>query len=59
MLDLDKSTSNFQEKRYDVTLIVIPLMNSQRKPIPRGDVEHLNVGGINSLRMNGRKIRKL
>jgi hypothetical protein len=31
MSDLDKSTSNFLEKRYAAISIVIPLMNSQKR----------------------------
>jgi hypothetical protein len=47
MSDLHKSTFNSQEKRYVAISIVIPLINSQRRPAPRGDIEHPNAGGIN------------
>ena len=57
MSDLDKSTSNSLEKRYAAILIVTPLMNSQRILAPRGDVNHPNTKGINSTRMNGRKMK--
>ena len=50
---------NFLEKRYAAISIVIPLMNSQRRPAPGGDVDHPNAKGINSQRMNGKKMKKL
>jgi hypothetical protein len=59
MLDLDKSTSNSQEKRYDVISKVIPLMNSQRRPAPRGDIDYPHAGGINFPRMMKKKMRNL
>jgi hypothetical protein len=52
-LDLDKSTSNSLEKRYDVALIVILLMSSQRSLALGGDVDHPADKRINSLRMDG------
>ena len=58
-LDLDKSTSNSLEKRYAVILIVIPLMNSPRRPDLGGDVDHPNTGRINFQRMNVRNLKKL
>ena len=58
-LDLDKSTSNSLEKRYAVVLIVIPLMNSLRRPTVRGDVDHPNAGRINLQKMNGKKMKNL
>jgi hypothetical protein len=36
------------EKRYVAISIIIPLVNSQRRFAPRGDIEHLGVRGINS-----------
>jgi hypothetical protein len=42
---------NSQDKRYDAISIVIQPMNSQRISAPRGDVDHPNIGGINSPRM--------
>jgi hypothetical protein len=57
--DLDKSTSNSLEKRYVAISIVIPLMNSRRSPALGGDVNHPNAKGINSPRMNGRKMKNL
>ena len=59
MLDLDKSTSNSLEKMYVVILIVIPLMNSPRRPTPRGDVDHPKTRRINPQRKVGRKMRNL
>ena len=59
MSNLDKSTSNSLEKRYAAISIVIPLMNSQRTPTLGGDIEHPGVEGINSPKMNGRKMRNL
>jgi hypothetical protein len=35
-LDLDKSTSSYQQKRYAIVLTVILLMSSRRRPAPRG-----------------------
>ena len=58
-LDLDKSTSNSMEKRYAVISIVIPLMSSPRSPALGGDVDHPNAKGINSQRMNGKKMKNL
>jgi hypothetical protein len=52
-LDLDKFTSSSLEKRYAVTLIVIVLMSSRRRPALGGDVDHLADKRINSLRMDG------
>ena len=34
-------------------------MNNQRKPVPRGDVDHPSAKGINSPRMNERKMKNL
>jgi hypothetical protein len=59
MSDLDKSTFNFLEKRYVVISIVIPLMNSQRRPAPGGDDDHPNARRINPQRMNGKKMKNL
>ena len=59
MSDLDRSTSNSLEKRYAVILIVIPLMNSQKSPALGGHVDHPNAKGINSQRMNGKKMKSL
>ena len=47
MSDLDKSTSNFLEKRYAVISIVIPLMSSQRSSALGGDVDHPETKRIN------------
>ena len=55
-LDQDKSTFNCQDKRYDVISIVIQLMSMQGRSIPRGDVDHPNVGTINSPRMKKQKL---
>ena len=52
--DLDRSTSNSLEKRYAVILIVILLMNSQRRVALGGDVDHPNVKGTNPDGMNGK-----
>ena len=57
--DLDKSTSNSLEKRYVVILIVIPLMNSPRRPALGGDVDHPNAERIYLQRMNGKKMKNL
>ena len=57
--DLDKSTSNSLERRYVVISIVIPLMNSPRRPALGGDVNHPNAGRINLQRMNGKKMKNL
>jgi hypothetical protein len=59
MSDLDKSTSNFLEKRYAAISIVIPLMNGRRRPASGGDTDHPNAKGINSLRMDEEKMRNL
>jgi hypothetical protein len=40
MSDLDKSTSNFLEKKYTIISIVILLMSSQRRTALGGDVDH-------------------
>ena len=56
---LDKSTSNSLEKRYVVISIVIPLMNSPRRPALGGDVDLPNAGRINLQRMNGKKMKNL
>ena len=53
--DLDKSTSNSLNKRYVAISIVIQLMNSQRRPAPRGDADQPNARGINPQRMRKRK----
>jgi hypothetical protein len=53
--DQGKSTSNSLDKRYGVILIVIQLMNSQRRSAPRGDANHPNVGRINSQRITKRR----
>jgi hypothetical protein len=50
---MDKSTSSSLEKRYDVTLIVILLISSRRRPAPGGDVDYPTKKRINSLRMDG------
>jgi hypothetical protein len=39
ILDLDKSTSNSQIKRYTLTLIVILIMNSPRRTVIGGDID--------------------
>jgi hypothetical protein len=53
MLDLNKSTSNFLEKGYDVISIVILLVDSQRSLTPRGDIKHSGVEGINPQGISG------
>ena len=45
--DLDKSTSNSLKKRYAIISIVIPLMNSPRRPALGGDINHPNAERIN------------
>jgi len=50
--DQDKSTSNFQDKRYGAISIVIQLMNNQRRSIPREDIDHPK-----SQRMKKEKLR--
>jgi hypothetical protein len=57
--DLDKSTSNSLEKRYAAISMVIPLMNSQRRPALGGDADHLVAKGINPQGMNGKKMKNL
>jgi hypothetical protein len=52
-LDLDKSTSNFMEKRYAIISIVILLMNSQRRDALEGDVDQPTVKGTNPNGVNG------
>ena len=52
--DLDKSTSNSLEKRYAVILIVILLMNIQRRAALGGDIDQPNVKGTNLNGMNGK-----
>jgi hypothetical protein len=49
----------FPRERYAAISIVIPLMNSRRSPALGGDVNHPNAKGINSPRMNGRKMKNL
>jgi hypothetical protein len=56
--DLDKSTSNSLEKRYDVILIVILLVSSRRRTAPGGDVDHPVVKRIIPDGING-KIKRL
>jgi hypothetical protein len=34
-------------------------MNSQKRPAPRGDVEHPDTGGINPQRMKIKKMKNL
>jgi hypothetical protein len=58
MSDLDKSTSNFLEKRYAVISIVILLMSSQRRTALGGGIDHPVVKKINPCGMNG-KIKNL
>jgi hypothetical protein len=53
-LDLDKSTSNSQEKRYAVTLIVTLFMSSQRSPALGGDVDHPTIKRTNPDGMSGK-----
>ena len=59
MSDLDKSTSNFLEKRYVVISIVILLMSSRRRAAPGGGVDHPDVKGTNPYGMNRRKMNNL
>jgi hypothetical protein len=59
MSDLNKFTSNSLEKRYIIILIVIPLMNSQRRPARRGDIDHPDARGMNPQRMRMKKMKNL
>jgi hypothetical protein len=58
-LDLDKSTSNFLEKRYAVISTVIQLTNNQRRAALEGDVNHPDVKGTNLYGISGKKMRNL
>ena len=49
----------FTREKVDVISIVIPLMNNQRSPAPGEDIDHSNAKGINSQRMNGKKMKNL
>jgi hypothetical protein len=53
MSDLDESTCSSLERKCVVTLIVILLMSSRRRPALGGDVDHSADKRINSLRMDG------
>ena len=52
---------HFQFPRENVLFysIVIPLMNSQRRPALGGDVDHLDAKGIKPQGMNGKKMKNL
>jgi hypothetical protein len=53
MSDLGESTCSSLERKCVVTLIVILLMSSRRRPALGGDVDHPADKRINSLRMDG------